>query len=234
MDSLKVGSLIKELRKRDGLSQQQFASKYGVTYQAVSKWENGKNIPDLAILKQICSDYDVDLNDLLEARVRPKRKVNLALVVASIAVLIIGGAIIFKSVVDKKKDNFEFKTLSSSCSEFTLYGSIAYNADKTSIYIPNVTYCGGDDVEKYKDILCILYENEGNTKREISKYTYDKNDGITLEEFLKELKFNVDNYEKTCKTFKENSLELVIEAVSFNDKMVTYRIPLSLDENCKN
>lgn len=36
-----IGKTIKEIRKKENLSQQKFAEKYGVTYQAVSKWENG-------------------------------------------------------------------------------------------------------------------------------------------------------------------------------------------------
>ena len=68
MDQNKVGNLIKELRKKSGLTQEKFATKYGVTYQAVSKWENGKNIPDIALLKEICNDYDININDLLDGK----------------------------------------------------------------------------------------------------------------------------------------------------------------------
>ena len=35
------------------MTQKDFALKFGVTYQAVSKWENGKNIPDISLLKVI-------------------------------------------------------------------------------------------------------------------------------------------------------------------------------------
>ena len=41
MDSEKVGKFIKELRLKNNLTQQEFASEFGVTYQAVSKWETG-------------------------------------------------------------------------------------------------------------------------------------------------------------------------------------------------
>ena len=74
MNQEKIGNLIKEIRKKNGLTQEKFASKYGVTYQAVSKWENGKNIPDLNILKDICEDYHIDLNDLLEGNDSLKKK----------------------------------------------------------------------------------------------------------------------------------------------------------------
>ena len=68
MDQEKIGKLIKEIRTSQKLSQQKFAEKYGVTYQAVSKWENGKNMPDITILKQICNDNNISLDDFLEAK----------------------------------------------------------------------------------------------------------------------------------------------------------------------
>ena len=41
MNQDKIGKFIKEARIKDKLSQEKFGEKYGVTYQAVSKWENG-------------------------------------------------------------------------------------------------------------------------------------------------------------------------------------------------
>ena len=58
MDPDKVGKFIKELRKKNNLTQNELADKFGVTYQAVSKWENGKNIPDVSILKEIGKEYN--------------------------------------------------------------------------------------------------------------------------------------------------------------------------------
>ena len=59
MDQEKIGNIIKELRKKNNLTQQNLADQLGVTYQAVSKWENGKNIPDIAILKEISKLYNI-------------------------------------------------------------------------------------------------------------------------------------------------------------------------------
>ena len=50
MDQEKIGKFIKDLRIKNNLTQKEFADKYNVTYQAVSKWENGKNMPDLSLL----------------------------------------------------------------------------------------------------------------------------------------------------------------------------------------
>ena len=62
MDQEKIGKFIKEIRLKQNMTQQEFANKWGVTYQAVSKWENGKNLPDIAILKEMCLEYNIDLD----------------------------------------------------------------------------------------------------------------------------------------------------------------------------
>ena len=56
MNQEKFGNFIKEIRKKNNLTQKQLAEKYNVTYQAVSKWENGKNMPDTSLIKQISEE----------------------------------------------------------------------------------------------------------------------------------------------------------------------------------
>ena len=63
MNQEKIGKLIKEIRIKHNLTQAELAKKYGVTYQAVSKWENGKNIPDISLLKKMSTDFNIDIND---------------------------------------------------------------------------------------------------------------------------------------------------------------------------
>ncbi len=232
MDAEKIGQLIKNIRSKNNLSQQNFANRYGVTYQAVSKWERGINIPDIAILKQICEDYNIALDDLLDAKKikikKNNRKNMLFLIILIILLLLILYLIVFR----KDDKDFTFKTLSPSCSNFNLYGSIAYNDSKSSIYISNITYCGGDDETRYKKISCVLYESDEKTKTIISKHEYQQKDSISLEKYLQNVNFVVDNYEKSCKIYKDNSLYLEIEATDQNDKITTYRIPLKLEDKC--
>ena len=44
MNQDKIGNFIKSIRLEHNLTQKELADKLGVTYQAVSKWENGKNL----------------------------------------------------------------------------------------------------------------------------------------------------------------------------------------------
>lgn len=230
MNQERISKFIKEIRTKEGLSQQKFADKYGVTFQAVSKWENGKNIPDIIILKQICNDYNINLDDLLDSNTKKKNNNKLIIgITISIIILII---IIFTIFNFSHNHNFEFKTLSPNCSNFKLYGSIAYNNKKSSIYISNITYCGGDDSTKYKDINCTLYETNDKIHAEISTCDYETSEPITLEDYLKNININVDNYANTCKIYKDNSLYMEIEAITLDNEIITYKIPLKLEDNC--
>ena len=53
MDENKLGNIIIKLRHDNNLTQKELANILNVTYQAVSKWENNKSIPDIMILKEI-------------------------------------------------------------------------------------------------------------------------------------------------------------------------------------
>lgn len=229
MNQERIGKFIKEIRLKENLSQQKFAEKYGVTYQAVSKWENGKNMPDIAILKKMCQEYNTNLNDFLETKKTNKNKKRFIFV---ILLLLFLGIILYFFFHDKNNKNFEFKTISATCDNFDLFGSIAYNDNKSSIYISNITYCGEEDDSEYIKIECTLYETEKNTKTEISQYNHETKEEMTLKEFLKDVNFVIDNYDKACKNYKENSLNLEIHATKKDKQITTYKIPLELQNSC--
>lgn len=48
-----IPALIKVLRERTGLTQEQFAQKVGVTYSTVNHWENGKRVPLPFLVKRL-------------------------------------------------------------------------------------------------------------------------------------------------------------------------------------
>jgi len=64
VDAMNIGNNIKQLRQQKNLTQEQVAEKLGVSYQAVSKWENNANTPDIALLPQIADLFSVSIDAL--------------------------------------------------------------------------------------------------------------------------------------------------------------------------
>ena len=65
MDQLKIGKFIAECRKQKKLTQMQLAEKLNITDKAISKWENGKAMPDSAIMLELCDILCISVNELL-------------------------------------------------------------------------------------------------------------------------------------------------------------------------
>lgn len=66
MDQIKIGFFIAERRKAAGLTQSALAEKLGVTNRAVSKWENGKSLPDASIMLALCDILKISVTELLK------------------------------------------------------------------------------------------------------------------------------------------------------------------------
>jgi len=65
MDQVKIGKFIAERRKAAGLTQMQLAERLLITDRAVSKWENGRSLPDSSIMLELCSILGISVNELL-------------------------------------------------------------------------------------------------------------------------------------------------------------------------
>ena len=64
MDQKKTGAFIAQCRKEKNLTQMQLAELLEITNQAVSKWENGRGMPDVSLLQPLCNVLDISLNEL--------------------------------------------------------------------------------------------------------------------------------------------------------------------------
>lgn len=65
MDQIKIGRFIAECRKSVKLTQIQLAEKLNITDRAISKWENGRAMPDSSIMLELCDILKISVNDLL-------------------------------------------------------------------------------------------------------------------------------------------------------------------------
>ena len=71
---LKLGEKIKSLRKQKDISQEVFANYLGVSFQAVSKWENGNTLPDVALIPAIASFFGVSCDELFDFNIYETEK----------------------------------------------------------------------------------------------------------------------------------------------------------------
>ena len=62
---------LQEVRRRSGLTQEQFAERLCVSRQAVSKWESGRGYPEIEKILYICSCYGVTHNELFDQELPP-------------------------------------------------------------------------------------------------------------------------------------------------------------------
>ena len=69
MNQIKIGKFIAECRKKNNLTQMQLAEKLNITDRAISKWENGKAMPDSSIMLDLCNELKISVNELLSGEV---------------------------------------------------------------------------------------------------------------------------------------------------------------------
>ena len=62
----KMGKKIAQLRKNKNMTQSEFADELGISFQAVSNWERGNTMPDIAKLKDIANIFNVSLDELFD------------------------------------------------------------------------------------------------------------------------------------------------------------------------
>lgn len=245
MNPEKTGKFILEQRKKINLTQNALAEKLSVTSQAISKWENGRGIPDIEMLKQLSEIFNVDIKDIINGEEQQEKKENKTTkniknyVIITLTLIIIILLLILL-IPNNSKNNFNFHSLSSNNSCFGVKGVIAYNQNKKSIYISDIE-CSNEDKKEYLDIECILYEQIDNTDKKIYEYgkikeidEYDKNNIKTLNELLNNIEFNIDNYECSCNNKDCNNLYIRINALNIDNEIITHNIPIQLENKCIN
>ena len=66
MDQIKVGAFLKHLRKEEGITQEKLSEELGVSGRTISRWETGKNMPDISLLVEIAEFFDVSIPEIIK------------------------------------------------------------------------------------------------------------------------------------------------------------------------
>ena len=79
MDTSKIAEQISILRKNKGLTQNDLGERVGVSFQAVSKWERGETLPDIAVLPDLAKVLETSIDNILlggEKQIEYKGKIS--------------------------------------------------------------------------------------------------------------------------------------------------------------
>lgn len=235
MDQEKIGNFIKKIRKDNHLSQKDFAEKLGVSFQAVSKWENGKNLPDISTLKEIKRQFNVNIDEIIEGNIssdKPNKnnKKNIIFIIIIVFILIIL-LILINISLKNRNQVFEFNELNSMNTDFSVTGSVVKTHDRIALLINNVDYKGKSEDTIYDAVSCVMYEEKSKEIKEIA--VCDTRNNLSLLEYLKDLKIRIDDHSSSCTMFKTSSIYIEIRAKEKNNKTIVYKIPIDIsDENC--
>lgn len=66
MNQIMTGQYIAKKRKEKNLTQAQLAEKLGVSNKTVSKWENGKCMPDYSVIESLCKELEITVAELMD------------------------------------------------------------------------------------------------------------------------------------------------------------------------
>ena len=138
MNQEKIGKFILDLRKQNKMTQKELADKLNVTAQAVSKWENGRGIPDIEILQKISTEFNVNIESILNGE-KNKKKMPIKYILIILLVIILLGVAIYLLL---NSSDYNFTDIKSTSNNFNVNGVAAYSSDKNSIYISKIVIYG--------------------------------------------------------------------------------------------
>ena len=149
MNQEKIGKFISKLRKDKKLTQEQFSEKMGVSTNAVSKWERGISFPDVSLLKKICNELDISIEELIngeknnseeakekavfnviESRNKTKKKLKTIITISLLFILtlIVLSTLLYKNK-EKEIDNFYEKNYQMSFVARNIEAFLKYRYD---------------------------------------------------------------------------------------------------------
>ena len=73
MNQEKIGKFIAECRKEKNLTQEQLSEILGVSSKSVSRWENGKTLPDYTVLDSLCNALGISINEFYYGEKMPEQ-----------------------------------------------------------------------------------------------------------------------------------------------------------------
>ena len=237
MDQEKIGKFIFELRKEKKMTQQELADKIGVTDRAISKWENGRGMPDLSLMKPLCEILGITLNELISGeRIEKKElqkkseenilktinysnkktkffKIFLACLITIFLLLVL------MFVIDVRRMNKNEEVVFSTWG-FDYFPAINLNDEEIEIAVKNFLVDKGDkESKRYEDSKTFV------SMRVFLLEEIEKDKKYNLYAWVLEGKYYLENNEIKQDSSSSIPHKFVVEKVDGEFKVTDYKIP---------
>ena len=241
MDNKKRGKLIADLRRKQGLTQEQLGEKVGVGFRSVSKWECGKTLPDIGIINDLSKILGISSDELLSGELKSKednndkKKISPKIIITiSILTLII----IFISTVYtyEKNKTYTYRVSSIEKEEYYVKGTATYNNDNISINISDIKF-------KDKEINDIIIENYEYSISIQDNLVFSLGfidsidyleEPISIDKFIKNISINfVNNTQITKEELIENVMILEFKFLTEDNQIITKEVKMNLSNDDK-
>lgn len=225
MNTKKIGNFIKKLREEKGLTQEQLAEKVFIGRGAISKWETGKNLPDIQSLQKLSELFSVTIEELLSGEEKPKENVTLTIYKErnnfkkKINILIIVLVILLSLFL-----TYYFLSFYKSVNIYTINGENENFSIKTGLF-----------VETNENIYFNLgnIENKNNNPIEKVELFYNINDKENLILYREDLNiafFDYAGYEEYIDLDKiEEIIDNMYIRIYYSDKKETIKLNITKD-----
>lgn len=237
MDQIKIGKFIAATRAAKKLTQDELAEKIGVTDKAISKWENGRCLPDVSLFKPLCKTLGISVNELLngekdtnedgyinyikETNKNNKLKLILTILVSTTILILLLLGIYFLNNYGKTT---VYKLYGES-ENFTYTDGLLIVSNEKYVLVPGEIITTNSSIQK-ESIKEIIIKSNDNTIVGGTKLSLTVEDVGYNEMFSKEKIDNLDNwylvifYQLGAET-KEEIIEFKTEKILKNNKFIT-------------
>lgn len=197
MDQARIGKLIAKLRKKKGLTQSQLGEMVGVGDRAVSKWERGITLPNIAIINQLSEILGISSNELLSGKEKISTKgknLTISSRTKRYLLTIIPVILIIATIIIAFSNKQKVYVLKADSEEYNVVGRVVFSNNTVYISIDEII-CSNDNI---KNIKIVNYEYRLRSSKTLlfrSGYMSEykkKINSITIKDVLSSLKINVN------------------------------------------
>ncbi len=176
MQQNKVGKIIEKSRKAKKLTQKELAELLGVSNTAISKWENGNNLPDISMLEPLCEVLGLDLLELISVqntthedtskkftKIRKTRIIrNISVFVIFLSILCLTNVYTYNKLMIKRKTDLQNQTevyrINSKNEDYIINGYLIFNNKENLLVLEELHYQIKDKSKiNYNDITTATY-----------------------------------------------------------------------------